>query len=114
MGIHNRRRVIVSGTALASEFEAITRRPEWQYFLTLGQCFKQMILRLVRGAFAAINTEHAFELALAEVAQRTANAQMEVKGSAVRAEGVSRFVFCRHGESSLGGYALWHNARRQI
>lgn len=66
--------------AAAGEIEAFTRRPEWKHLLTLGQRFEQVVLRLVGSAFAAINAEHAFELALTEVANCPAHAQVNVKG----------------------------------
>ena len=63
-----------------------------------------MILRHVGGAFTATNTEHTFELELGEVANCTAHARVNVKGTAVRSERISCFVFCRHWES-LPGHA---------
>lgn len=88
----------------AGKVEPLTRRPERKYLFALGQSFEQMILRLVGGALTSIHAEHALELALAEVADCAAHAQVNVKGAAVRPERISRFVFCRHGES-LPGHA---------
>ncbi|WP_439878915.1 hypothetical protein [Pseudomonas prosekii] len=103
MGIHNRRQVVVAWAAVSGEIETLTRRPEWQDLFALGQCFKQMILRLVGGAITAfLEAKHAFELAFAEVPERTAHAPMNVEGSAVWPERIYRSVFCGHGASYPG------------
>jgi hypothetical protein len=97
MGTHYRWRVVVAWAAIASEIETFARRPERQNLFTLGQSLKQMILRLVGGAFpATLKTEHAFELALAEVPQCTTNAQVNMEGATVRAKWLGRLVFCGH------------------
>jgi hypothetical protein len=103
MDIHNHWRIGVPWAAIASESEAFTRRPERQNLFTLGQSLKQMILRLVGGALTStLKAKHAFELALAEVAQCTAHAQVNVESATVWAEWISRFVFCGHGRPMPG------------
>lgn len=98
--------------AAAGEIETVARRPERQNFFPLGQRLKQVIFRLVCGALTAtFEAEHAFELALTEVPQRTANAQVNVDGATVRAEWICRFVFCGHGETSQV-YCIENQERR--
>ncbi|AOS74425.1 hypothetical protein BH711_10890 [Pseudomonas fluorescens] len=90
--------------AATGKIESFTRRTERKHLFALSQRFEQMILRLVGGALTPVHAEHALELALAEVADCAAHAQVNVKGTAVRSERIRRFVFCRHGES-LPGHA---------
>jgi cell wall-associated NlpC family hydrolase len=65
---------------------------------------------------ATFHPEHPFELTLAEVAKRAADAQMNVERATVRAERISLVVFCGHGASYAGscpggydcyGFKLW-------
>ncbi|MGZ9738053.1 hypothetical protein ACXX83_06360 [Pseudomonas sp. GNP012] len=103
MGIHNRWRGGVPWAAVASEIEAFARWAERQNLFTLGQSLKQMILRLVGCALTAtVKAKHPFELALAEVAQCTAHAQVNVESATVWAERICRLVFCVHGASYAG------------
>lgn len=59
--------------AITCKVEPFAARPERQNFFALGQRFEQIILPFIGGAIAAtLHTEHAFELAFAEVSQRAA------------------------------------------
>ena len=83
MGIHNRRRVLVSGTALASEVKAFTRRPEWQYFLALGQ-----VRKLIHGLTGVV-----LRLAFAVIHLRGVNARQTDSASVCKLEGVAVKAF---------------------
>lgn len=90
----------VARASTAREIESFTLRSERQNFLAQGERFEQVVCGLFGGALGAVGAfEHPIQLALAELPQCAAHAQVNVEGAAVRAKWICRFVFCGHGDT---------------
>lgn len=93
MGIHNRLLglVFVPGATFTAEIESVTGCAKRQHFPSVCQAIHEVVTCLGGRAVSAIDVlKHSGQLALAGVMQSTANAQVDVKGPAVRAERIAR------------------------